>query len=145
MKRFFALVFCLAAILLAGCQKEPSLTISGPASLELGVDGGSQTLTFTANRDWTVSSSDSWVSVSPSSGKASDKPVSVTVRCNANTTYDDRSATVTIRMEGLTHFLFCHGRQSRTTVSRNGANGKIVVVLAQGAVEFRFVRCRNGI
>ncbi len=102
MKRFFALVFCLAAILLAGCQKEPSLTISGPASLELGVDGGSQTLTFTANRDWTVSSSDSWVSVSPSSGKASDKPVSVTVRCNANTTYDDRSATVTIRMEGLT-------------------------------------------
>lgn len=102
MKRFFALVFCLAAILLAGCQKEPSLTISGPASLELGVDGGSQTLTFTANRDWTVSSSDSWVTVSPSSGKASDKSVSVTVRCNANTTYDDRSATVTIRMEGQT-------------------------------------------
>ena len=101
MKRIFALVFCLVAVLSVSCQKEPSLTLSGPASLALGVSGDSQTLTFTANRDWTVSSSDSWVTVSPSSGKGSDKPVTVKVNCSPNTTYDDRTATVTIRAEGL--------------------------------------------
>ena len=101
MKRIFALVFCLVAVLSVSCQKEPSLTLSGPASLALGVSGDSQTLTFTTNRDWTVSSSDSWVTVSPSSGKGSDKPVTVKVNCSPNTTYDDRTATVTIRAEGL--------------------------------------------
>ena len=89
------------ALLFASCQKAPELTITSSPTVELNVDGSSGTITFTANRDWTVSSSDSWVTISPSSGEASDKPVSVTVRCNANTTYDDRTATVTIRMEDL--------------------------------------------
>jgi uncharacterized protein YjdB len=81
--------------------KAPELTLTGPSSIELSVDGSSGSITFTANRDWTVSCSDSWVTVSPSKGEASKEPVTVTVRCNANTTYDDRTATVTIRMEEL--------------------------------------------
>ena len=101
MKRFLTFVFC-AAVLFAACQKEPSLVLTGPGSIELSADGGSQTATFTVNRDWTASASDSWVSVSPSSGSASDGPVTVTVRATANTTYEDRSATVTIKAEGLT-------------------------------------------
>ena len=68
-------------------------------------DGGSSTLTFTANRNWTVNTSDSWVSVSPSSGAASDGPVTVSVSCNPNTTYEDRSATVTITMEDFTQVI----------------------------------------
>jgi len=102
MKRFLAFTLCLAALLLASCKKEPYLTLSGPASVELSADGGSGTISFTGNNDWTASSSDSWVTVSPSSGTASDGPVTVTVRAAANTTFEDRSATVTIRSEGLT-------------------------------------------
>ena len=102
MKRFLAFTLCLAALLLASCKKEPYLTLSGPASVELSADGGSGTISFTGNNDWTASSSDSWVTVSPSSGTASDGPVTVTVKAAANTTYEDRSATVTIRSEGLT-------------------------------------------
>ena len=101
MKRFLAFVFS-AVLLVSACQKEPSLTVSGPASLELSADGGSQTFTFTSNRDWTVTSSDSWVSVSPSSESASDNPVTITVKGSANTTYGERNATVTIKAEGLT-------------------------------------------
>lgn len=95
------MLLCVVSLLISACQKAPELTLTGPASIELNVDGSSGSITFTANRDWSVSTSDSWISVSPSSGKASDGPVTVTVRCNANTTYDDRTATVTIRMEEL--------------------------------------------
>ena len=100
-RKYLWLVLCSAFLLIAACQKAPELTLTGSSNIELSVDGSSATITFTANRDWRVSSSDSWVSVSPSSGTASDGPVSVTVRCNANTTYDDRTATVTITMEEL--------------------------------------------
>ena len=88
-------------LLLFSCQKAPELTITSPTNIELSVDGSSGSFTFTANRDWTISSSDSWVSITPSSGVASDEPITVTVRCGANTTYDDRTATVTITMEEL--------------------------------------------
>lgn len=104
MKRAFTLflsLLCLIAVV-PSCQKAPELTITSPANIELSADGSSGSITFTANRDWRVSSSDSWVTVSPSSGAASDGPVTVNVRCNANTTYEDRTATVTVTMEGLT-------------------------------------------
>lgn len=67
----------------------------------MSADGSSGSITFTANRAWRVSSSDSWVTLSPSSGEPSETPVTVSVRCNANTTYEDRTATVTITMEEL--------------------------------------------
>jgi len=100
------LLFVLLAVMglslvMSSCQKAPELTVSGPTNIELSADGSSASITFTANRDWKVTSSDSWVSVSPSSGTAADGAVSVTVRCNANTTYEDRTATVTIKMEDL--------------------------------------------
>ena len=113
----FVVLFFGMAILLASCQKAPELTVISPASIDLSVDGSSGTITFSANRDWSVSTSDSWISVSPSSGKASDGPVTVSVRCNANTTYDDRTATVTIRMEDL----------SQTVTVRQPANLGVIL------------------
>ncbi|MBO4922545.1 MAG: leucine-rich repeat protein [Bacteroidales bacterium] len=107
MKHFlhFIVTFIFAIGILWSCQKEPEFIYSGPSSIDLKADGGSSTLTFSANRNWTVSSSDSWVSVSPSSGAASDSPITISVSCNPNTTYDDRRATVTITMEGFTQVI----------------------------------------
>ena len=96
-----ALVVC-AAVALSGCQKAPALVLTGSPTVELSADGSSGAITFTANRDWTVSAADAWVQLSRLSGAASDAPVTVTVRCDANTTYEDRTSTVTIRMESLT-------------------------------------------
>ena len=104
-------------LLLSACQKAPELTITSPSSIEFSADGSSGSITFTANRAWAASASDSWVTVSPSSGTASDGPVMVTVRCSANTTYSDRTATVTIRMEEL----------SQTVTIRQPANLGIIV------------------
>lgn len=100
-RKYLWILLCATLFLSAACQKAPELTLTSASSIELSADGSSGSVTFTANRAWTASASNSWVSVSPSSGEASDKPVTVTVRCNANTTYDDRTATVTIRMEDL--------------------------------------------
>lgn len=97
----FALILLNATLCFYSCQKAPELTITSASTINLSADGSSGSITFTANRAWTASSSDSWVTVSPSSGEASDKPVTVSVRCNANTTYEDRTATVTIRVEDL--------------------------------------------
>lgn len=107
MKRFIVLLLTIAGIAvgLSSCQKAPELTLTGPASLEISADGGSNSITFTANRDWSVRSSDSWVSISPSSGTASDGTVTVSIRCNENTTYEDRSATITITMEELSQMV----------------------------------------
>lgn len=116
-RKYLWLVLCAAILCFAACQKAPELTITSPSSIELSADGSTGTITFTANRDWKASCSDSWVSVSPSSGTASDGPVTVTVRCNANTTYDDRTATVTIKMEEL----------SQTVTVRQPANLGIVL------------------
>lgn len=110
-------VLCTALLLFAACQKAPELTITSPASIELSADGSNGTITFMANRDWRVSSSDSWVTISPSSGEASNQPVTVSVRCDANTTYDDRTSTVTIRMEDL----------SQTVTVRQPANIGVVL------------------
>lgn len=112
-----ALILLGAIVCLLSCQKAPELTVSSPTSIDLSVDGSSGSITFTANRDWRVTSSDSWVIVSPSSGEASDKPVTVSVRCDANTTYDDRTTTVTILMEDL----------SQTVTVRQPANLGVVL------------------
>lgn len=85
--------------MLWSCQKAPEFTFSGPSTIELKAEGGSSTISFTANRDWSISTSDPWVSVSPSSGSAADGTISVSVMGGPNATYEDRSATVTIRME----------------------------------------------
>lgn len=99
------------------CQKAPELTLTGPSNIELSADGSSASITFTANRDWSISSSESWVSTTPSSGAATDGPVTVSVRCNANTTYEDRTATVTILMDEL----------SQTVTVRQQANLDVIV------------------
>ena len=85
-------------LLLCACQKAPQITVSTPLTLDMSVDGSSGAIAFMANRDWTVSCSESWIHVNPTSGPASKKnPVTVNVQCDANPTYDDRTATVSIR------------------------------------------------
>lgn len=111
------LAFIWLSFGISSCQKAPELTLTGPTSFELSADGGSATINFTANRDWRVSSSDNWITVSPSSGTAANGTVAVTAKCNANTTYDDRVATVTISMEGL----------SKSVTIKQSANSGVLV------------------
>ena len=143
MKRILPLLtnLILAIVVLWSCQKAPEFTYSGPSSIELKADGSSTSISFTANRDWTVSTSDSWVSVSPSSGSASDGPISVSVSCNPNTTYEDRTVTVTIRMEEFTQVVTVFQPANKgivlPTQSYNLASGaRSIEVEVQANVEY---------
>ena len=60
----------------------------------LSQTGGSAQLTFKTNADWTAKSSDSWIKVSQTSGKAG--TITLTISAEDNDGYDDRKGTVTI-------------------------------------------------
>lgn len=107
MKKILRLSFAIIGLIaiLPSCVKvetSPYLSVIGPTGIELSAEGSSGTITFTANRDWTISWSDSWISISPASGQASDEPVTITASCGMNTTYEDRNATATIKMGEMT-------------------------------------------
>ena len=83
---------CSALAVFASCeQKEdlgtPSITLSTD-ELSFDADGGDQTFTLEASRDWEVQNVPEWVAVSPEEGLASGKPQTVTVSVLKNVDYD---------------------------------------------------------
>lgn len=104
-------------LMTASCQKAPFVTLNTPRSFTFTRDGGTQSITFTCNRDWSVSSSESWIQVSPPSGSATDGEITVKITCEANTTYDPRSAVVTVKVEELSEAI---------SISQNTGIGLIV-------------------
>lgn len=101
MKSAYSLLI-VVLLLAVGCEQEPILSVN-TGSLEFSGEGGTNTVPFMANKTWTASSSATWCRVSPSSGDASDNNnVTLSVTCEKNTTYEDRTCTITISSEGLT-------------------------------------------
>lgn len=94
MKRFF--IFLLISILaLYSCEPETYLFID-ESPISFSESGGRTVLNIVANKDWTVVSSASWCSVSPSSGEGESTGSKITIDCSANSDYDDRSCMLTI-------------------------------------------------
>jgi len=88
-----AIIFCLS---IATCEKATIFTIN-QSSLSFEEKGGSQKLSFIANKEWTATSSQTWCQVSPATGDAIDNnSISLSITCDANKTYDKRSCTITI-------------------------------------------------
>ncbi|MDR1981579.1 MAG: hypothetical protein LBQ39_08185 [Tannerellaceae bacterium] len=62
-----------------------------------GSQGGSKLFTVVSNRDWTISSSSTWLSISPKSGSASEnQAISITATAAPNKA-TKRTATITVR------------------------------------------------
>ena len=115
MKKFLSILAILVAVVLAAsCQKELPDAIKNidvsqggqtPASPEISLDmnnmefsseSGSRAFNIKSNTSWTVSSNQTWCSVSPTSGKNNG---SVTVKVSENTQTSARTATVTVKSE----------------------------------------------
>ena len=107
MKKAFYLILTIAALCagITSCQKAPFITMTGPRSYTFTREGGSQSFAFSCNRDWSISSTESWVRISPSSGSASDGDITVTLTVEPNSAYDPRTATVTLVVEDLSERL----------------------------------------
>lgn len=100
MKRLHILLgLALAAVLAVSCKPEPVLTVS-PGSFELPTSAsGSGSVVVTANYPWTASTGASWIHLKKTSGTEEDKTLDFTI--DANTTPDERSASITLSSEGL--------------------------------------------
>lgn len=88
-------ILVVIGLLVTSCIKPPYLTLNSGSSLSFTDQGGTQSISFSTNREWTVSSTASWCKASSSSG-AAENGVKVSVICEPNTTYDSRSCTLTI-------------------------------------------------
>jgi len=96
----FLFVLLLSVLLFTSCEKETILEVS-QSSLTFIEQGGTQTISISTNKDWTISVSDGsgWCHISPISGNSDIKTISITTP--ANSTFDDRTATITIKAEKL--------------------------------------------
>ena len=102
MRRNQIIQFCLAAFLLPlflACQREDPEVTFNVATVDMPYSGGSKTVSLTTNYDWTATTSDPWLQVSPSSGKKG--VASLTLRAEANDKSTTRKATVTVTCRDL--------------------------------------------
>ena len=96
----------LSALLLAVlpifelCERETVLTVDQPV-LSFTEAGGSQIVSITANKFWTARSDESWCEVSPNIGDG-DENLRLTITCEPNSSYDERSCTVTLSCDEVT-------------------------------------------
>ena len=95
MKKIVSFVLAVAAglMLLSSCEKETVLTVD-QRSLSFTDAGGAQTVSLTANKVWSASAAQAWCKVSPSGGEEA-AGSRITITCDANTSYDERSCAVT--------------------------------------------------
>ncbi|MCR5710814.1 MAG: BACON domain-containing protein [Bacteroidales bacterium] len=95
------IVFAAAVLMTAlSCEREEPSADLGSMELTFKADGGSESVTYTCNYDWTASSSDQWITVTPSSGaKGSGQ---LTIQVAANTGSSKRTGQVAFVCEGLT-------------------------------------------
>jgi len=120
MKRVLSYAVIMIAIVASySCKKDvPAELKVTTAELSFTKDGGNQNITFSANRDWTASSSASWVKVTPS-GSSGATSISVTAEANAG--YDDRTATITVKVENL----------SETVTVKQSANTDLAILVSK--------------
>lgn len=98
------MTLALASFLLTACpspepEPDPSLQVN-PSSVAAGPEGATQTISLTANYDWTAKASESWIQVSPASG--SNGSASLTISIQPNTTGQARKGSVTVSCRSLT-------------------------------------------
>lgn len=81
MKHFYCILLCTFALL--SCTKESYLTLnSGQHSYEIPADGGTISISFSSSEAWSVSSNESWVTISPLQGEAGNSTIKITATAN---------------------------------------------------------------
>lgn len=104
MKRYLT-IFAAVCAVFASCHPDDDATTTLKVSedaISLAATDANDTFTVTASAVWTVTSDADWLTITPSTGNASNEPVTVTVTADDNDTPSERPATITISAGELT-------------------------------------------
>lgn len=108
--RIFLLIAGAIIMMIASCGKESpaptpvpdlpvketdKITLSGVSEVVCSQESQTKTISFVTNAVWSASCAVSWCTLSPSSGKAGNN--SITVSVNENEGYDERSCAIVIK------------------------------------------------
>src|SRR5574344_1737496 len=95
-KIFVTLLIAATALLSFSCKDEVPETTLAIVSTEISAPaaGVVQPIKFNASAAWTISADKEWITFDNASGEAGEVTVNATVA--ANTTYEERSATISI-------------------------------------------------
>ena len=97
-------------------EAEPELTANS-SSMTFVAGGAQKTFSFNTNKNWTISSDQSWLKLSQTSGEASKEDISITATCAENTAYTSRTAKITISAGGLTQTIEVTQEAAKKVVS----------------------------
>ena len=92
--------------------------------IDFGANSSEQTVTFTTNKWWTASSTESWCRVTPGKGSADDG--TMTIKVSENKSYESREAIVTLKTGELNNYI---------TVRQGGAGTAKIHLDAPGTLE----------
>lgn len=117
------------------------------ASFDFEANGGEETLSFSTNRDWTVSlaniaNGEKWCTVTPLKGKAGDN--NIQIRVAANKGYDDRNVSLTIAAGGTSRTVIINQKQQDAlTLTANkfevGKNGGKINVEVKANIQYEVI------
>ena len=92
--------------------------------IDFGANSGEQTVTFTTNKRWTASSTESWCTITPGKGSADDG--TMTIKVSENKSYESREAVVTLKTGELNSYI---------TVRQGGAGTAKIHLDTPGTLE----------
>lgn len=92
--------------------------------IDFGANSSEQAVTFTTNKQWTASSTESWCTITPSKGSADDG--TMTIKVSENKSYENREAVVTLKTGELNSYI---------TVRQGGAGTAKIHLDAPGTLE----------
>lgn len=92
--------------------------------IDFGANSSEQAITFTTNKRWTASSTESWCTITPGNGSADDGTMAIKV--SENKSYESREAVVTLKTGELNNYI---------TVRQGGAGTAKIHLDTPGTLE----------
>ena len=85
-------------------EADPELTVNS-SDMTFVAAGGTREFTFNTNKNWTITSDQSWLTLDKTSGEPTKDAISVKATCAENTAYTSRTANITISAGDLTQII----------------------------------------
>ena len=122
-------------------EADPELTVN-TSDLTFVAAGAEKEISFNTNKNWTITSDQSWLTLDKTSGEPSKDAISVNATCAENTAYTSRTATITISAGGLTKTINVTQEAAKKVVSLSVSPGDLSVAGQGGTASFT-VTCND--